>query len=172
MSGNINGSQLDCSTRGDRLGLLSLQFRVLIYRLSLQHLPCGNIRQNDAGFVYSTAPSDCCSSFCLNTSCNKMRRSQCLIMLLFLSLSHSSQRTERPHNCSAFCFSFLHFFFFIALNSDFYEQIPWRMILSFRHLFSQCQHFNTIASESSKFLILISMPQQILICLCTLFNLK
>lgn len=113
MSGNINGSQLDCSTRGDRLGLLSLQFRVLIYRLSLQHLPCGNIRQNDAGFVYSTAPSDCCSSFCLNTSCNKMRRSQCLIMLLFLSLSHSSQRTERPHNCSAFCFSFLHFFFLL-----------------------------------------------------------
>lgn len=95
MSGNINGSQLDCSTRGDRLGLLSLQFCVLIYRLSLQHLPCGNIRQNDVGFVYSTAPSDCCSSFCLNTSCNKMR-SQCLIILLFLSLSHSSQRSERP----------------------------------------------------------------------------
>ncbi len=55
MSGNINGSQLDCSTRGDRLGLLSLQFCVLIYHLSLQRLPCGNIRQNDAGFVYSTA---------------------------------------------------------------------------------------------------------------------
>lgn len=93
MLGNINGSQLDCSTRGDRLGLLSLQFCVLIYRLSLQRLPCGNIRQNDAGFVYSTALSDCCSSFCLNTNGNKMRRSRCLIMLLFLSPSHSSQRT-------------------------------------------------------------------------------
>lgn len=102
MSGNINGSQLDCSTRGDRLGLLSLHFLCpnsssLSLSLSLQRSPCGNIRQNDPGFVYLTPPSDCCSSFCWNTNGNKIRRSLYLIMLLFLSFSSgSSQMTDRP----------------------------------------------------------------------------
>lgn len=82
MSGNINGSQLDCSTRGDRLRLLSLQFRVLIYRLSLLHLPCDNIRRTNVGFLYSTALFECCSSFCLNTNCSDMSQDSFSLHLL------------------------------------------------------------------------------------------